>query len=196
LPFRQITCRDDYLLAPKGEAVLNPRHPILFLALMILLPFASSAIPITGNIHTHYSYEGYGFGAGQGIQGLLGHLPEDCIEEIAIAEFNEYFFSETWPSMIDIPVPVYSDGGWASETEILFVVRFGAHWDNVDPGIGASADVNALWESGPGVGLEVVPGWQGIPPSGLSVRITSYAFRPCSVGAAPLDFGQLKTLFE
>lgn len=54
-------------------------------------------------------------------------------------------------------------------------------------------EIFVSWSGGPTMSMSVVQNHNG---GEWKWTIKSYAFRQGSVGAAPMDFGQLKNLFE
>jgi hypothetical protein len=123
---------------------------------------------------------------------LFGHLPETCITEFAIAsQIYSGDMDDFYNDSYDIPVPQYNDGSYATEAEILFTIEF-VDLDSVTGNAGDPAIIAWSWYGGSQAlfhcDLEIT--------QTITVKIESYAFRQGSVGAAPLDFGMLKTLFE
>jgi hypothetical protein len=131
----------------------------------------------------------------EGGRGLFGHLPEGSIEELATTYGVFTFNSGDYPAILTIPVPIYEDGTLASEAEILFVVRQQLEIYANTSALCCSAGGSVSWYGGPY--LQVDAYWDSnLHVMGIRIEVTSYAFRQGSVAAAPLDFGQLKTLFE
>ncbi len=117
---------------------------------------------------------------------LLGWIPQSCVSEFATASSTiEYVDNMAYP----VPVPQFEDGTYATEEEILFAVQWGCYAAEL---FVVDFEANATWNGGPDVYLGV----NNSVGVGVSCTITSYAFRQGSVGAAPLDFGTLKSMFE
>jgi hypothetical protein len=117
---------------------------------------------------------------------FYGTLPEGNITEIAQASSASYYYE--LGGFAPIPLPTYDDGTTASLGEILFTIRF----SDIDFGGGVILRLESYWD---GVSPEVWAG-TGLDYSYSAFSVHSWAFRQGSVGAAPLDFGQLKSLFE
>ncbi len=149
---------------------------------LIALLFAgfATAEPITGT---------YSFSCGWDVWGhsgpfFFGTIPTGEIVEYATA-------SESWGFGIEtvtrtIPLPQYEDGTDATLDEIMFSLRGGAFTSG-----SASWSVQAEWSGG----NDLILSFNG-PYGNAFMDIEVIAFRQGSVGAAPLNFGQLKALFE
>ncbi len=168
------------------------RKTLLLLSTLIFLisPMSAFSEILTG------SYYFYRFGnvAAQDGPLIFGYVPEGPIAEVAFDSITVYTndFSSQWPSGdLSIPVPQYEDGTYANEWEILFAVRF----NDVRTFSDFIVEISATWTGGPDLHYNFHSAdWQDF--AYLKLEITSIAFREGSVGAAPLNFGQLKTLFE
>ncbi len=151
--------------------------------LLFVIAIPLSAEPITGTYQfSHVAESSYCSGPM-----YFGYLPEDGIIEVATASviFSNWDLFGNPP--VPIPVPQYQDGSDASEAEILFIIRTN--------NIGSfNFNYTAAWFGGPTIALSPSTDWDFV--GSFSMEIASIAFRQGSVGAAPLDFGQLKSLFE
>ncbi len=175
----------------------------LLLSILTIIALSSTAIAeaITGTtVFALRTPNANYFDLEQEGEAILGHLPLGAVDEIATLKTTLDIDQAAWGNLWTlVPVPQYEDGTLATEAEILFSVRVSL-FDVYHVIVGGQYnhyEVHATWTGGEGVYLEQFTsgGWQTL--AGMTrVEITSYAFRQGSVGAAPMDFGQLKSLFE
>ncbi len=166
---------------------------ISILLALLLFPILASAEQLTGTANytatmSVWIGEGYG-GAGARGASLFGWSPTDLVTEMATAS-AAYEMDSQSPYDLTIPIPQYADGTFATEEEIIFTLK----WEiatEFDSTLLHHIDVG--WFGGPAMSVNVT---HSVGEAEYLWTITSFAFRAGSVGAAPLDFGQLKTMFE
>jgi hypothetical protein len=163
---------------------------LLFIMLLSLLAVPVSAEMVSGPISYDYLSTGY-WGATFSHWGpdFLGYLPDGPIQEFAqTSQVDGGSISLLETTGLEIPIPQYADGTPATEEEIFFflsVTNFGS--------MDQDGQFILSWAGGPTVSVTNV---SCHPDASVSVLVQSFALRQGSVGAAPLDFGQLKALFK
>ncbi len=154
--------------------------------ILLLAGFAAIAEPIMGTKTLAYSddiHSSYG-------PRFFGHLPGACIEEIATT--SEIFELILFHNSVELPIPmpVYGDGTVAALSETIFTVEMIHGYGNIEV-----VHLETTWNGGNTCTFANLAD-EIYVFDGCSIEIKVWAFRQGSVGAAPLDFGALKSMFE
>ena len=152
---------------------------LLLVTAISLFAIAIQAEPITGTrvIYIQVGDDGWELGPP-----FFGYLPEGTITEMA---YTEAIVAGQSGDSFPVPLPTYTDGTVALLSEVFFTIQI----DNLHP-----RELTVLeytWDGGDTLLFETSIHWTW---SRLNVK--AWAFRQGSVGAAPMDFGVLKTMFE